>query len=150
MFLQRWYQSAMLLFKLCSLLIQSTFLQQMMPCMKESAHLSVYLIYFYSMTSTVPGAGYIGILKRSVWSSAGSTNIFCKGPDSKYVRLCEPRGKSRIIYRQMYNHSKCKQYCTIQKQALGQIWLQASLLIPALVRQALIKCTYKYMTKVHL
>jgi hypothetical protein len=28
----------------------------------------------------------------------GSANIFCKGPNSKYFRLCGPRGKLEDIY----------------------------------------------------
>lgn len=89
--------------------------------------LPVYLTYLYSVAGIVPGARYMGILKRRVQFSAGSTNILCKGPESKYVRLCEPRGKWRILGRYLYNHSKCNQFNSpaIQKQVLGQIWLYA-------------------------
>ena len=79
----------------------------------------------------MPGVGYIiGIfLKRWVYSGAGTANFFLQ--KTRYVRLCEPRGKLRILCIHITTQNVTSLSSdTIQNQASGWIWPQAEVFWP--------------------
>jgi hypothetical protein len=57
-----------------------------------------FLLFYYCAELLVNSVIFFTEATGSSPIDQGSANIFCKGPNSKYFRLCGPRGKLDDIY----------------------------------------------------